>query len=70
MSEPAFPQTDPNGNQWWGLTKREIFAALALQGWLSSWPQSGGIPRYDILAQTSVDAADALISELAKREQR
>lgn len=29
MNEPAFPQLDPNGNQWWGLTKRELFAGMA-----------------------------------------
>lgn len=30
--EPAFPQLDANGNQWWGLTKRELFAKDAPQG--------------------------------------
>lgn len=49
-----------------GLTKRELFAALALQGILSkSW---GGAGDEAILARICTASADALIVELAKEK--
>lgn len=65
-NQPAFPIHDfVNGNGdvqtgSIGLTKREYFAAMAMQGILSSnleWIN---------VAVSSVDFADALISELEK----
>jgi len=48
-----------------GLTKRELFAAMAMQGIAAD-----GIPgRHHIATQTAIDAvllADALLAELAK----
>lgn len=44
-----------------GLTKREYFAALAMQGLLTS--DEGGIPN---LAKMAVECADVLINELNK----
>lgn len=66
---PAFPsllehahrgiQTNPRAR---GLTKREAFAACALQGILSSGRRRGRTPSHD--AAEAVKAADALIDAL------
>lgn len=71
-SGPAFPskrQQDPYRNAQVldpaGLTKRELFAAMAMQGMLSSWPaDSKFYPEHT--AQRAIEFADALIAELAK----
>ena len=53
-----------------GLTKREIFAAMALQGLLSDTRIADGfsdIKKFkEHLAEASVGYADALLAELAK----
>lgn len=54
-----------------GLTIRQHFAAIAMQGILASWgsesmPESKGI---ELMARTSIEAADALIKELNKTPQ-
>lgn len=65
---------EPNYNPWGffarkprlasdGLTKRELFAAMAMQGILSDSEYNEPVER---LASSSVRAADALIAELAK----
>ena len=59
-SDPAF-----NGQKWaegYGLTKRELFAAMAMQGNLAS-----GIHEFDVCVKTAVFAADALLAELEKK---
>lgn len=74
-SGPAFPcslaspdghQDGPNTWQFPGLSKRELFAAMAMQG-LASVPISGGVTdaaiAHDIGA--AVAYADALIAALA-----
>lgn len=48
-----------------GLTKREHFAALFMNGLLSSWGEHD-VTDYDELASDSVKAADALIQQLNK----
>ena len=48
-----------------GLTKREYFAALAMQGLLAGADYQA--PLYELCCQ-SVDVADALINELNKQE--
>lgn len=69
-SVPAFPvaitKENGHGTQYvdheFGLTKREYFAAMALQGLLAG-------PDYDPtgpIARAAVDHADALLKELAK----
>lgn len=77
-SEPAFPVVHPlpGGYADWGLSKRELFAAMAMQGMLADsdyWSESyrertkhvtGGFQRF--VAADAVDLADALIAELAK----
>lgn len=47
-----------------GLTKRELFAAMAMQGALGGAPGSHLVPNN--LARESVMYADALLAELAK----
>lgn len=54
-----------------GLTKREYFAAMALQGLLSNSYNDGATQplstaSHDQIAQMAVSSADALIAELNK----
>lgn len=66
--KPAFPCTDGRSFCNDGVTKREYFAALAMQGMLSANPQytHGNIPLPvpASVAQFSVEYADALIKAL------
>lgn len=65
--EPAFPIAVVNANGDMqaspGLTKREYFAALAMQGLVSRMT-------YEIAVINAVGAADALIAELAKPKEQ
>jgi hypothetical protein len=45
-----------------GLTKRELFSAMAMQGLLACPPKNSELS----IAETAVSTADALIVELAK----
>lgn len=76
MSENAFPEVQSSGGQYhdspvtsvWsegGLTKRELFAAMAMQGYLSD--RNGGHPINEV-PKWSIEVADALIAELAKEK--
>jgi hypothetical protein len=62
---PTVQVTSPNSTVTHGLTKREYFAAMAMQGFVAA-------TRYDsdsdikYFAQIAVQAADALIAELNK----
>ena len=47
-----------------GLTKREYFAGLAMQGWIHTNPAQDCFP--GDIARWSVECADALIAELNK----
>lgn len=49
----------------WGLTKREVFAAMAMQGLATIYPQGGDFMETHV-AQGAVKIADALLNELAK----
>jgi hypothetical protein len=49
-----------------GLTKREYFAAMAMQGLLTLTMQSRA--SWEDAAKTSVQCADALLEELSKTE--
>lgn len=74
----VFPCTGPNCNEEFGLTKRELFAAMALQGIMANperWKQiaddyqSGKKSYKQCSAANAVKAvslADALIAELSK----
>jgi hypothetical protein len=68
----AFAMLDPNGNYTqYGLTKREYFAGLAMQGMLSSC--SNALITENVLKQLpilSVQFADSLLAELEKTKQQ
>ena len=50
-----------------GLTKREKFAAMAMQGYIASVGIVGGIsPSDEDMARYSVEMADALLAELER----
>lgn len=49
-------------NQHFGLTKRELFAAIAMQGMLAD----PNIVKLDLCAKQAVECADFLINELNK----
>jgi hypothetical protein len=50
-----------------GLTKREYFAVMILQGWLSNTNNRGD---YEYAAKHAVEMTDALIEELNKKEEK
>lgn len=57
-----------NGTGWTtGLTKRELFAAMAMQGILGNayWNEHGDYTPVDV-AKSARDYADALLAELTK----
>ena len=58
-NEPTFPV--PEYYRSLGLTKRELFAAMAMQGYTANT-----IFHQDNMAQWCVKCADALLAELAK----
>jgi len=71
---PAMPKgiaVSPKGNVYGiresesGLTKREHFAAMAMQGLLSSFGVHD-VTAYDEIASDAVMAADALLKEIEK----
>jgi hypothetical protein len=54
------------GDKFPGLTKREHFAAMAMQGFISAgW---AGMPPVDILAGYAVEQADALLAALEENK--
>ena len=59
-TDPAFPIPQ----LYRGLTKRELFAAMALQGWLAD--SGGSMSSARDAARYAVDHADALIEALSK----
>jgi hypothetical protein len=64
---PAFPTFD---HPWMGLTKREYFAAKALQGMLSQWvhPEFSLTP--EDWAKSAAQLGDALLAELNKENHK
>jgi hypothetical protein len=64
-NDPAYPSGNGVSMYQWGLTKRELFAAMAMQGLRACGdPQC---PRNsDRIADIAVADADALIAELSK----
>lgn len=66
---PAMPvvEFDDNVGSKDGLTKREYFAAMAMQGILSSVLEQGVDVGRDQVAIDSVRMADALLAELERR---
>ncbi|MGE8279068.1 MAG: hypothetical protein ACN6O2_01415 [Stenotrophomonas sp.] len=78
-NEPAYPWGE-HGTALGGLTKRELIAAMALQGLLSNpggpvqannvsgWQSTTNCSRGDVVNE-SVQFADALLAELTKEPQ-
>jgi hypothetical protein len=66
-NEQAFASATSNGVDTWhdaGLTKRECFAAMAMQGYISSDSEKSDSPF--MVAEWAVQNADALLAELEK----
>lgn len=66
-SHAAFPTTEQANES--GLTKREYFAAMAMQGILSN-PHGGDDRDGDLIARSAVAMADRLIEALNKETTR
>lgn len=71
QNEPAYPTndvSDANGIRYCntGLTKRELIAAMCLQGLMTRYTQEQDSPIG--VACESVIVADALLTELAKEQ--
>lgn len=66
QNEPAFPSPSQYGFGS-GLTKRELFAAIALQGMLSRSNINASYQKY---AEGSIAVADALLAELEKGKEK
>jgi hypothetical protein len=64
---PVFP-TELVGDDM-GLTKRELFAAMAMQGWLASFGADAEItPTGKVqVAELAVELSDALLAALEKK---
>jgi hypothetical protein len=60
-SDNAFPSSPDKYEPEFGLTKRELIAAMAMQGLLAC---PSYIQTVEVLASTSIKAADALIERL------
>jgi hypothetical protein len=64
-------KTEPNHSaspvkqwNWTGLTKREYFAAMAMQGFLASYAGELNSPKPENVAEKSCEYADELIKAL------
>jgi len=66
-NDTVFPSRDEYNFPVNGLTKREYFAAMAMQGYLASVP-SDVVERPEYAASHAVKYADALINALNKKE--
>lgn len=64
-NEPINPVQDSQTHVYWGLTKREYFAAMAMQGLLAN-PYLHNDADFDLdhAADVSVRASDALLKKL------
>ena len=71
-TEPVYPgqpleaSGEPIAEYYYGITKRELFAAMAMQGMIASESESEGLYRPETAATRAVKFADALLKELAK----
>lgn len=59
--QPAYPLKEPLTSDTLGLTKREYFAGLAMQGLLSAFARDMGEVK---LASEAIIYADALLNQL------
>jgi hypothetical protein len=64
-NEPAFPVTDFSGPH--GMSKRDLIAMHALQGWIASNSAMMDQPEHHrVAARFAVNSADSLLAELSK----
>lgn len=61
--DPAYPLFCEQSGPCYGLTKREYFAALAMQGMMAD-PETGGRVKPEVIAGNAVAHADALVASL------
>lgn len=64
-NDPAHPVSSDHMRD--GLTKREYFAGLAMQGYLASFSGITALMQPPAIAESSVAFADALLAELEKQ---
>jgi len=66
LKDVIHPDTSINGKLVLngGLTKREYFSAMAMQGYLSCYAGTGTNPNIETVTKRAVEYADALIKEL------
>lgn len=63
----AKPNDEPRYNKpMAGMSKREMLAAMAMQGWLASYGGLHTVPDSKVVAAKAVEIADALLAELEK----
>jgi hypothetical protein len=68
----SFQNSDYTEGNFNGLTKREYFAGLAMQGMVTASHYSmsiGHLPQLDVCVKHAVEMADALLAELEKTAQ-
>lgn len=65
-SESICQMTGTLKDEFAGLTKREYFAAMAMQGMLNGMMCNADSRHLALISEKSVKAADALLSELEK----
>lgn len=68
-THPAHP-VDPTHDGWYGLTKREYFAALAMHGFITAHKKLNGstCSTQEDYAKAAIICADMLIEQLNKKE--
>ena len=66
-NEPAFPiRGDLHEHQFVGMSLRDYFAAKAMQGFVSSYPNGVVARGFAYLADNAYDMADAMLKARAK----
>lgn len=73
-NQPAFPQSYEKdetrhdiikrGGEPQGLNKREYLAAMAMQGFISAWPEHAGNISPNSIASYAISCADELLKQL------
>ena len=67
-SPPAFPASGTERTLW-GLSQRDYFAAMALQGSLAAETENTAFSSHAKAAAYAFDLADAMIAEQKKRQE-
>lgn len=61
---PAFPSIDASGFHWDGLSVRDVFAAMAMQGIISACGQNGDVDYIEEnVVKMAFGMADAMLAE-------